>query len=476
MSDLIGENPILMTDSYKETHWKMYPPNLKYLTSYLEARAGGEYSSSVFFGLQYLLAKRFSGPIVKAMHIPDAEAVLKSHFRRDDVFNLDGWEHIVRDHQGRLPVYIRAVPEGMRVPESTPLLTIENTCPRCAWVVNHLETLLVQLYYPITVATISAAQKRVIVDGMGRSANSMAKVPYMLHDFGYRGGTSVESAAIGGAAHLINFLGTDTLAALELLRYYYDDGAGKVAGYSVPAAEHSTITSWGEQDEEMAYRHILQSFPSGVVSVVSDSYDVYEACRHMWGGGLAPMVMAGRKTGRTLVIRPDSGDPHEVVPACLDILGERFGFTLNGKGYKVLPSFISLIQGDGISRHTLSRLVETILARGWSLENLVFGSGGGLIQAGIDRDTLKFAMKCSAVKRGNDPGWRASYKRPVGDPGKNSKRGYLHVTPEFKTVNSMVEAGYSLDQDVLEPVFLDGELLRRYSLADVRVNRGWSDS
>ena len=464
----IGENIILATDSYKQSHWRMYPPDMTHLTSYLEAREGGEYSSTIFFGLQYIMEKHLSGIRVSLNGINEAEAMMKKHFGRAGVFNRENWVHILREHGGRLPVMIRSVPEGLRVPNSNVMLTIQNTCRHCAWVVNHLETLLVELWYPCTVATVSAELKKILVAAWRRSCDVPPdNVPFMAHDFGYRGSTSVESAAIGGAAHLINFLGTDTIAAMELLRDYYDgENAGHYMGYSVPAAEHSTVTAWGEHGELDAYRHILQEFPSGIVSVVSDSWDIYQACERLWGGQLHNYVWSGQNSGRVLVVRPDSGNPVEVVPNVLDILGKQFGSSVNHAGYKMLPSFLRVIQGDGITRESLSRICDAVMDRGWSIANMVFGSGGGLLQS-VNRDTQRFAMKCSAIKTSGDDQWIDVFKRPATDPGKNSKRGYLFLSSDFKT-HAIPEYG-----DILKPVFKNGEIIERTTLASIRGRRGW---
>ena len=455
---MISENIILATDSYKQSHHAMYQPGTEVVASYFESRAGGEYSYCVFFGLQYLLDTHLAGAgrVTPAM-IDEAEDLCRWHFGQE-LFNRRGWEHIVSAHGGRLPVSIRAVPEGTVVPESNVLLTIENTDPGCAWLTNHLETLLVQLWYPCTVATISREQKRVLKAALEKSGG-VAGLPFKLHDFGYRGSSSSESAALGGAAHLVNFLGTDTMAGLRLLTAHY--GAAE-PGYSIPAAEHSTITAWGEDGEQAAYRHILERFSEGTVAVVSDSWDIFEACRRLWGRNLRPEIVGN--PGRTLVIRPDSGDPEKVVVECLSILGAEFGHSVNEKGYKVLPSHLRLIQGDGISRRSLPGLCDAITGAGWSMENVAFGSGGGLLQD-CDRDTLRFALKCNWVQVNGVR--RDVYKRPASDPAKNSKSGPLKLIRDgegFRTVR--VDAGS--EPDVLREVFRDGEVLIRDDLDAIR--------
>ena len=451
-------NIILATDSYKQTHWRMYPPGLDRIESYLEARKGAEYDEVVFFGLQYLLNTYLRGCQVTHQKIEEAERFCQDHFGQQ-LFNRSGWEHILHRHGGRLPVSIRAVPEGMVVPSDNVMLTITNTDPEVPWLTNHLETLLVQLWYPCTVATISREQKKALREGLVRSG-STEKLPYMLHDFGYRGSTSKESAGLGGAAHLVNFQGTDTLAGIELLRQHY---YATMPGHSVPAAEHSTITSWGRSPdaETASYRHILEQYRTGLVSVVSDSYDVMAACREIWGEQLRDEVIS---TDRVLVVRPDSGDPTTTLLEVLDILWERFGGIVNAKGYRVLPDYLRLIQGDGITRFSLPRILESLMKREWSLDNLVFGSGGGLLQR-CDRDTLRFAMKCSYAQVYGQP--RDVWKEPITSKSKRSKAGLLKLIRQPNGEVSTVSI-HNQSPDLLQEQFRDGDILAATTIADIR--------
>ena len=203
------------------------------------------------------------------------------------------------------------------MPTHNVLMTVENTDPVCFWLTNWLETLLVHAWYPSTVATQSREMKRILLRYL-EATGDPGLIDFKLHDFGCRGVSSLESAGIGGAAHLVNFLGTDNLPALELLAETYGAECG---GFSLPASEHSTITSWGEAHELDAMRNMLAQYPDGLVACVSDSYDVYRACAEYWGGALREAVLA--RPG-TLVIRPDSGDPASVVCRVLDILGDAF--------------------------------------------------------------------------------------------------------------------------------------------------------
>ncbi len=230
-------NPLLRTDSYKASHFRQYPPGTQHVYSYFESRGSDPaygFTEVVFFGLQYLL-EGLAGPYFTAADIDDAQQMCRRHFGNDRNFNREGWQHILQTHAGCLPVRIRAVPEGTVVPTHQCLMTIENTDPACYWLTNWLETQLVQVWYPTTVATQSRAMKQTLLKYLRRSGDP-ATVDHRLHDFGFRGASSIGSAALGAAAHLVNFTGTDTLPALELLASSYGEPCG---GSSIPAGRFS---------------------------------------------------------------------------------------------------------------------------------------------------------------------------------------------------------------------------------------------
>lgn len=451
----MNDNILLDTDSYKVTHWRQYPPGTTRVHSFLESR-GGVHPTTLFFGLQYLLQRYFAGPVVTEAAIAEARETYAAHFGDASLFNERGWRHILESHGGRLPVEIRAVPEGTEVPVSNVLMTIENTDTSVPWLTNYLESLLLQVWYPSTVATQSRYMRRTIESALEKTGDP-SLIAFKLHDFGLRGSTSLESAALGGAAHLVSFSGTDTIPALALARRFY---AEPMAGFSIPAAEHSTITSWGRDREAAAYRNMLSSYPAGLVAVVSDSYDIFRACEALWGRELKDAVLAREGT---LVIRPDSGHPPDVVCRVLDILGEAFGATTNAKGYRVLDPHVRVIQGDGIDHAMLVSILGAMAERGWSADNVAFGSGGALLQK-VHRDTQKFAIKCSAVEVEGE--WRAVMKDPVTDPGKRSKAGRLALERTGEGYRTVPREAAS--HDLLEPVFRDGEVLRTQTFADIR--------
>jgi len=449
-------NIIALTDSYKVSHFRQYPAGTTRVFSFLESR-GGRYKETVFFGLQYFIKKYLMGKVVTEEKIEEAKELFALHFGDANAFNEAGWRHILTKHGGRLPIEIKAVREGVRVPVSNVLVTVVNTDPEVAWLTNYIETLLVELWYPITVATQSYFMRQTIMRYL-EETGTPELIDFKLHDFGFRGSTSVESAGIGGAAHLVNFRGTDTVPALLVARRYYHE---RMAGFSIPAAEHSTITSWGKQGEDEAYANMLRQYPTGLVAVVSDSYDIFKACNEIWGDKLRDRVLA--RDG-VLVIRPDSGDPHEVLPRIFEILGQRFGYSTNGKGYKVLNPKVRLIQGDGIDHESLGTILEVIKNAGWSADNIAFGSGGGLLQK-VNRDTQKFAFKCCAAEVNGE--WRDVLKSPITDAGKRSKAGRLSLVNRNGQMTTIADDGNAED-NLLQTVFRDGELLIDQTFAEVR--------
>ena len=432
----MSNNIIMMSDSYKFSHHRQYPPGTEHVYSYFESR-GGKFKEIVFFGLQYALKQYLAGQIVTKDKIDEAEQLVNGHMG-PGIFNRAGWEHILNKHDGRLPISIKAVPEGSIIPVLTPMATIENTDSKCFWLTSFLETMLVStMWYGCTVATLSREMKKLILRFLEETGDP-AGVSFKLHDFGFRGVSSYESAGIGGVAHLVNFMGTDTVAALKVARDVYD---ASMAGFSIPAAEHSTITSWGKDNEVKAFDNMITQWPNGLVAVVSDSYDIINACKQYWGKDLKDKVLA--RNG-TLVVRPDSGTPEVVVVQVLDALGEAFGYEVNAKGYKVLNPKVRVIQGDGINYDSVQDILGNMRVHNWSADNVAFGMGGALLQQ-LNRDTHMFAFKCSSITVNGQE--RDVYKQPVTSGWKKSKAGRFNVGPE---------------------VFRDGKVLVEYNLDEIR--------
>jgi nicotinamide phosphoribosyltransferase len=459
----LAKNLLLNTDSYKVSMFKQYPAGTTGVYSYIESR-GGRYNETVMFGLQAFIKEYLLEPITQA-DIDVAGEILEAH---GEPFNREGWEYILSEHKGFLPVVIRAVPEGTVVPVKNVLATIENTDPKCFWLTTYLETALLRaVWYPTTVATQSKTIKNIIKQFLEVTGDP-SLIDFKLHDFGARGVSSLESAGIGGAAHLVNFMGTDTISGLLYAREYYNAG---IAGFSIPAAEHSTITSWGRDNEVKAYENMLKQFgrEGSILAVVSDSYDIFNAASKLWGEELKEQVIA---SGATVVIRPDSGDPDTVCRKLVQILGEKFGYTTNVKGFKVLNN-VRLIQGDGVNEHTIRMILGGFQAYGWSADNIAFGMGGALLQQ-LDRDTQKFAMKCSSAQINGV--WVDVQKDPITDSGKKSKAGRVTLWESGGEYRSAVaqptgwtDKGLGWNE-VLQEVFRDGKLVNEITFEEVRKN------
>jgi nicotinamide phosphoribosyltransferase len=435
--------------------FNQYPVGTTGVYSYIESR-GGRYDRTVFFGLQAFIKEYLLEPITQA-DIEIAEEILTAH---GEPFNRQGWQYILDKHGGFLPVVIRAVPEGTVVPVKNVLATIENTDPECFWLTTWLETALLRaIWYPTTVATQSWHIRQLILNYLEKTGDP-SLIDFKLHDFGARGVSSMESAGVGGAAHLIPFMGTDNITAILFAREFYNAG---IAGFSIPAAEHSTITSWGRDGEVKAYENMVKQFgkSGSIFAVVSDSYDIFNAASKLWGEELRQKVI---DSGATLVIRPDSGDPVDVNKKLIQILDSKFGSTMNSKGYKVL-NYVRIIQGDGINYQSIDDILTALTELGYSADNIAFGMGGALLQQ-VDRDTQKFAMKASAVKINGE--WRPIYKDPITDKGKVSKAGRVTLYKNFNgQYHSAVE---DWPEDCLETVFKNGQLITEYTFDQIRTN------
>jgi nicotinamide phosphoribosyltransferase len=423
--------------------------------------------------------------------VEEAREVITAH---GEPFNYEGWKRLVEKHGGKLPLRIRSVREGSIIPIHNALMTVETTDPEFNWVGSYFETVLMRVWYPITVATQSYYLRNLIYSYLKDTAdNPDEEIKFKLHDFGSRGVSSQESAAIGGAAHLVSFLGTDTMAALMLLREHYD---APMAGFSIPAGEHSTFSAWGREHEVDAFRNMLKQYAKqgAMLAVVSDTWDIYNACEKLWGEELKQEVI---DSGATVVIRPDSGDPVKVLCgsyhldgcdcdrntgqeiACinhretregkgiLDILAEKFGYTLNSKGYKVL-NHVRVIQGDGVNPKSIAEILKKMKEKGYSATNIAFGMGGALLQK-VNRDTLKFAYKCSSATI--DGKVTDVYKDPVTDSGKRSKRGRLDTVRALgypAATIKLTDNQLAHPNSIMQTVYEDGEILTRDTFDEIR--------
>ena len=476
-------NLVLMGDAYKYSHHKFYEDNTSVIYSYMESR-GGKFNEVVWYGIEMFIKEYFEGVAITQEELDEAYEYLGTKygvFGRDDVFDKSKFQYIIDVHGGRLPVRIKAAPEGTVIGVKNVLMTIENTDPNCFWLTNFLETIMMQLWYPITVATLSREVKKIVMEYFDKTVSLPQEVvdvvvEFVLNDFGFRGVSSVQSAGYGGSAHLINFMGSDTTVASKRVCEYYNTDT--VFGLSVPATEHSIMTMKGEAGEVEMMRRTLLKYPTGIVACVSDSYNIFRACKAYWGGELRDLILSRpSEPGNQLVVRPDSGHVVNTLREVFNILFEAFGYTVNDKGFKVLPPQIRVIQGDGVNINSIREIYEELYRLGISAENIVFGMGGKLLQADINRDTQNFATKaCFAVVDGEQ---RDLVKSPTEMDAngnlkpsfKKSKSGRLKLVENedgtFRTVSSL-DAEYNDVQDVLITVFENGKLLTETPFEDIR--------
>lgn len=479
-------NPILATDSYKLSHAPLYPDNVVGMFSYIEARTGGK-DIIVPFGLHMWIMKFLTIPITQE-HIDEAMVFATAH---GEPFDPKPWQHIIKTYNGYWPVTILAVPEGIPVPSGHALVTIECTDPEVFWVVSYLETALLRgFWYPTTIASRDYAFKLKLAQLYRQSGADMAALPFALHDFGARGVTVGEQAEVGGAAHLVNFMGSDTIEGIRAANYYYSE---PMAAFSVPATEHSVECSYGggSAQEDAYLRKVLDIYakPGAIVSIVIDGYDWYRAAKSLCTTFKQQIIDSGAK----VVFRPDSGNMFEIVEELLYMQSDAFGYDsvfverdrselYNPPAYLFKRiRHVGILQGDGIDHQSGIKLIETVVGLGFTADCVVMGSGGGLLQK-VNRDTFKFAQKASAVLKTEvmslgahggrfDTQWVPIFKDPISDPGKKSKAGRLmlyrsKVNGEYLTApvgDSDVEW-----EQVLRPVYITGLVFNKDSLATIR--------
>ncbi len=449
------QNIIINTDNYKHCHYALYPPGTEYVSSYIESR-GGDLPSTMFVGLQAFLREYLMRPITLE-DIDEAEHIVREQGMH---FNRDNWMGVLNDYGGFLPVEIEAVPEGLVIPPRNVLVQLINTDPKYFWVTSFFETALLRaVWYPTTIGSISWLSKQLIREALERTSDNGHILRHMLHDYGARGVSSQESAALGGLAHLVNFNQSDTVPGILAAKKYYN--AGNVSN-SGPNSEHAGFCAWGREHEADAMRNMIETYKSnGVVLLLTDTYDHEHAVKNIIGGELKELV---QNFPGLVGIRPDSGDIVQVTADTTGWLMDIFGYETNSKGFKVLPNFVRVVQGDGVTFYSLPEVFIELERRGYSAENAVFGMGGGLLQH-HNRDTMNFAQKASAVQVNGE--WRDIFKAPVGSDMKVSKKGRLALRRVNGTYETVPRNSIPPEENVLQPVFRNGKLLKKWDFTEL---------
>jgi len=475
-------NPMLMLDSYKFSHRQQYPQGTTKVYSNWTPRSShieGQ-NEVVFFGLQYFLQKYmmedmkvgfFDRP--KDEVLKEYDSFLMSHLGPNNI----GTEHIAALHDlGYMPLRFCALPEGTKSPLRVAQMTVENTLPEFFWVTNYIETILsTSLWQPCTSATLAYRLRKLLNDAAQTTGGSVDFVAWQGHDFSMRGMAGLWSAQLSGMGHLLSFTGSDTVPAIRAADYYYPGNNGLIGG-SVVASEHSVQTVGGIEGEFEVYDRLLDTFPTGILSIVSDTYDLWLVITDILTR-LKPKIMS--RDGK-LVIRPDSGNPCDIIcgdpkapinsPAykgVVELLWDIFGGTLNKAGFKELDSHIGAIYGDSITYDRAKEITDRLKAKGFASTNIVLGVGSFTYQFNT-RDTLGFAMKATWAEI-NGKGIEM-FKDPKTDSGlKKSAKGRLAVVRGVNGLE-MIDCCFPEQEkaSLLEPVWENGNFLRKQSFADVR--------
>lgn len=465
-----NKNLLLMTDVYKLGHMRMYPKGTTKVYSYLCARSTKKEQQALFFGLQPYLKL-----LEKGASQQDAEEFMSYY---SEILGATPPADISEKIQalvnlGYIPLEIKAVPEGVVLDNKNVLATVTNTHPDFAWIVGFFESLLLKVWNTTSVATLSYKFKRLATQFTKETSDSDFLLPFLIHDFGYRGVSSEQTAELSGAAHLVNFCGTDTIPAVKFMKENYS--ASGLIGASVPASEHSIHCSFGPsaQDELDYVNNMMDLNPTGIVSVVSDAYDYWRMLTKTLPA-VKDKILA--RDGK-YVVRPDSGDPKKILcgdPSAPEgsleqkgtfrILEEIFGATVNSKGYKELNPKIGVIYGDGMYYDRYKDILQTMKDMGYANTNLVIGIGGLLLQQ-HNRDDLGFAFKATYAEINGKA--VELYKDPITDPGKKSHKGLMKLVKQDGKYVTLDQQADDLGGELVT-VFKDGKVTKEYTLEEIR--------
>ena len=486
-------NPLMSIDFYKADHRRQYPEGTEHVYSNFSPRSSrlakmldGFDDRVVFLGLQAYIRRVLMGQWQTEFFDQPRAKVLARYQRRMDNALGEGAvtvEHIAALHDlGYLPIRIKALPEGSRVNMKVPVLTVINTLPEFFWLTNYLETSIsTELWKPCTTATIAYEYKRLLTDFAKRTGSPEDFIPVQAHDFSFRGMSGAEDAAMSGLGHLSSFIGTDSVASIDYAEDYYD--AEGVVGVSVPATEHSVMCMGTKASEIETFKRLINElYPSGIVSIVSDTWDFWKVISE-YTLALKDDILARQPNAlgmSKVVFRPDSGDPVKVIcgdpdasfgspqyKGAVECLWEIFGGTETHQGYKLLSDRVGLIYGDSITLERAKDILDKLLCKGFASGNIVFGVGSYTYQY-LTRDTFGFAMKATWGQVNGEG--REIFKDPITDHGdKRSAVGLLRV--------EQTEHGFELfDRQTAEEettgalatVFENGEVLVPLSFGLIR--------
>ena len=496
------ENRVALADSYKYSHASQYP-EMESMFDYMSSR-GGIYPKTIVAGGQTITKGYFDTPI-EQWEVDEAYADAQAH---GVPFDIEGWDYIVQTLNGNLPVRIKTIAEGKLVPVNMVMMTFESTDEKVGWVAGWMETIYMTVWYPTTIATKSYYVKQMLsklilqqhthsfnVDPLLKTQddkpvyekfdvndktdyfsqldeNQRMTVLFMYHNFGARGSTVPNAAQVGGFAHSTQFYGTDNFASLRFVRNLYNQKS--VASWSVFATEHSTTTANanGSQklEEAFVYRMLGENPDSPIMSFVADSYDTEVFTDFCTGINTRIRKLVDSRPNFKFVLRPDSGNPLVIVKMMLKKMVKN-KVKMSKIGELIKFDNYAILWGDGITPFNIEEISMMVIAEGFAIENMVFGSGGDLMQ-NLNRDTQRFAIKCSSITK-PDGTEQDVFKNPITDPSKASKKGRIttYMRPDGSCFVGRI--GQPLEEcvfDLLETVFENGNIIKEYNFEDIRVN------
>jgi len=478
-------NPTLLIDGYKVDHRRQYPNGTQIIFSNMTARKTRrpEQPDMVFFGLQYFVKEFLINRWNAEFFNQPKDSVVANFTRRINSYlgpNKVGQSHIEELHNlGYLPLEIRALPEGSIYPIKVPCLVMWNTDERFFWITNYLETILSSQLWGMSTSATTARQYRLLLDQYAKSTVGNTNfTPWQGHDFSFRGMFGLEAACMSGAGHLTSFTGTDTLPAIDFLEKYYNANSdSELIGGSVAATEHSVMCAGGMENELETFKRLINDiYPSGIVSIVSDSWDYWQVITN-YSKILKQDIMA--RDGK-VVFRPDTGDPVKIVcgdpdapegtpeyKGSIECLWDIFGGTVSDHGYRLLDSHVGLIYGDSITLQRAKDICEGLKQKGFASTNIVFGIGSYTYQY-VTRDTDGFAVKATWAKVNGDH--KEIFKAPKTDDG--TKKSAKGLTAVFQSDEGFYLKDQATWEEVLncslEPVFKNGQLIRNHTLTEIR--------
>lgn len=477
-------NPLLLTDGYKVDHRRQYPNGTTLVYSNWTPRKSRleGVNEIVLFGLQYFIKKYILEDFETYFFKQPKEKVVAEYRRRINNYlgeNQVGTAHIEALHDlGYIPMVIKSLPEGASVPVRVPMFTMYNTLPEFFWLTNYFETLVsAVIWQPCTSATIARQYRQILDKYAAQTSSTPAFVDWQGHDFSMRGMGGIEAALISASGHLLSFTGTDTIPAIDFLEKYYNANSDtELIGGSVAATEHSVMCMGTLEDELGTFRRLVtEVYPKGIVSIVSDTWDLWKVLTEY-----LPKLKTEIATREgKVVIRPDSGDPVDIIcgnpngktenekKGVIELLWDTFGGSVNDKGFKELIPQIGAIYGDSITLERATQICERLKAKGFASTNVVLGIGSYTYQYNT-RDTFGFAMKATYGEV-NGVG-REIFKDPVTDDGtKKSAKGLMCVVAENGSYKLIDQVNWETEKTgELKEIFRDGKLLVDNSLSEIR--------